>query len=208
MFDESYIQLEVDEIAILLDELNKKVDGSIFDPLETTILAIDIPFYPEHRFLNVADHKTHPPLQRYLVQNKTTKEFVIIDWRYQTIYNLNTSAKIALNDKNVLDYVRFFFEYVKGRHGRFKICESADHISWKDEPPAQVKKSLNDALQPLTLSKDKREKDKAYVINAFMMLKDTLFKTEITVTPQGKVTMGDHDILIEEIPVLDAALGQ
>lgn len=206
MFDESYTQLESDEIATFLHELNKKVEGSIFDPLETTILAIDIPFYKGHRFLDVADHATNPPLQRYVLQNKVSWEFVVIDYHYQTIYDYNASVGISLDDKNVFDYVRFYFNYVKGRHGKFKICESADHIQWKDEPPAGVKKSINDALAPLTL-KEKRE-DGVFVISAHMMLKDALFTTDIYVESTGRVTMSDHEILIEDIPVLDSALGQ
>ncbi len=206
MFDESYTQLEADEIAAFLYELNKQVDGSTFDPLETTILAIDIPFYKGHRFLDVADHATNPPLRRYVLQNKETSAFVIIDYKYQTLYDYNASAGITLDEKNVLEYVRFYFDHVKGRHGKFKICETAEHIQWKDEPPAAVKKSLNDALEYLNIKETKD--DGTFVVAAHMMLKDALFKTDVLVDKTGRVTMTDHEILIEDIPVLDSALGQ
>ncbi len=206
MFDESYTQLESDEIASITDVINKHVDGSIFDPLETTILAIDIPFYKGHRFLDIADHATNPPLQRYVMQKHDTQDFVIIDYRYQTIYDYNAAAEISLNKKNIIDYVRFYFDHVKGRHGKFKICESAEHINWKDEPPAIVKKTLNDTLQPLVIKEEK--KDGGFIIHGHMMLKDALFTTNIIIDKTGRVTMTDHEILIEDIPVLDAALGQ
>ena len=38
-----------------------------------------------------------------------------------------------------------------------------------------------------------------------MMLKDALFAVQVFVDPTGKVTMSDHEILIEDIPVLDSA---
>lgn len=206
MFDESYTQLDTNEIAAILDVLNKDVQGSTFDPLETTILAIDIPFYKGHRFLDIADHATNPPLQRYAMQDKETSKFVIIDYRYQTIYDYNASAGISLDDQTVLEYVRFYFDHVKGRHGKFIICESAEHIKWKDEPPASVKKSLNEALEHLTV-KEKKD-DGTFIISAFMMLKDALFKTDVHVNPTGRVTMIDHEIVIEDIPVLDHVIGQ
>ncbi len=206
MFDESYVQLDTNEIAVLIDELNKDIQGSTFDPLETTILAIDIPFYDGHRFLDIADHATNPPLQRFAMQNKETGKFTIIDYRFQTIYDYNAQAGIKLNAENVIDYVRFYFDHVKGRHGKFIICESADHIQWKDEPPAAVKKSLNDALKFLSIKETK--KDGTFVIKANMMLKDALFTTDVNVEKTGRVTMTDHEILMEDIPVLDSTLGQ
>ncbi|PCI55469.1 MAG: hypothetical protein COB36_07550 [Alphaproteobacteria bacterium] len=206
MFDEAFTKLEIDEIASLLDVLNKKIEGSTFDPLETTILAVEVPFYTGYRFLSVADHATNPPLQRFVFQKNDTQDFTVIDWTYKTIYDLNTTVPIALDDKNVLEYVRFFFAYVKGRHGRFIICESADNVQWKDDPPEEVRKKLNKTMQPLEI-KEKR-KDGVYAIKAFMMLKDALFNVDIYVEPNGRVTMSDHEILIEDVPVLDSAFGQ
>ncbi len=206
MFDESYTKLELNEVASIIDALNKQIQGSIFDPLETTIMAIDVPFYEGYRFLDVADHATNPPLQRFVFQKKDTQEFTVIDWDFGTIYGLNHDAPIKLTDENILEYVRFFFLHVKGRHGRFILCETADHVQWKDEPPAEVRKALNDALNPLEL-KEKR-KDGIYVLKAFMMLKDALFTVDIFVDQVGEVTMSDHEILIEDVPVLDSVFGQ
>ena len=206
MFDESYTKLKLEEVAEIIDILNKDIEGSIFDPLETTILSIDIPFYPDYKFLYIADHATNPPLQRYAFQKSGELDFTIIDWKYDTIYNLNAKVPISLNEDNVIEYVRFFFSYVKGRHGKFIICETADHIKWKDEPPQEVKKSLNKTISPLEI-KEKR-KDGVFVINAFMMLKDALFSVQVFVDSTGRVTMSDHEILIEDIPVLDSSFIQ
>ncbi len=205
MFDEAFTKLEIDEIATLLDEINKKVDGSVFDPLETTILAINVPFYPQYRFLNIADHATNPPLERFVFQKNNTQDFTIIDWTYKTIYELNKNAPISLNDENVKEYVRFFFSYVKGRHGSFVICESLDNIKWKDDPTPDIRKKVNDIIKPLEI-KEKR-KNGLYVIEAFMMLKDALFKSDIFVEPNGNVVMSDHEILLEELPVIDHVIG-
>ena len=201
MFDEAYTKLELDDVAAVLDVINKDVEGSTFDPLETTILAIEVPFYKRYKFLHIADHATDPPLERYAFQKDGTHDFVVINWKYDAIYEMNTKAPIEITDKNVLEYVRFFFSFVKGRHGKFIICETADHIQWKDEPPPEVKKSLNEALNPLELVE--KRKDGVYVINAYMMLKDALFAVQVYVEPTGKITMSDHQMIIEDIPVED-----
>ncbi len=204
MFDESFTKLEINEIAPIIDVINKDIEGSIFDPLETTILAIDVPFYSGYRFLSIADYATSPPLQRFVFQKNDSNDFTIIDWTYKTIYSLNEKASIKLDDKNILEYVRFFFSYVKGRHGRFIICESMNNIQWKDDPAEDVKSKINEILKPLEI-KEKR-KDGVYEIKALMMLNDALFKVDIYVEPSGRVTMSDHEIMIESLPVIDSSL--
>jgi len=201
MFDESFTKLEINEIAPLIDVLNKKIDGSIFDPLETTILAIDVPFYSGYRFLSISDYATNPPLQRFVFQKNGTNDFTIIDWTYNTIYSLNEESPIKLDDKNILEYVRFFFSYVKGRHGKFIVCESMNNIQWKNDPADDERKKINEILKPLEV-KEKR-KDGTYEIKAFMMLKDALFSVDVNVDPNGKVTMLNHEIIIENLPIID-----
>ncbi len=206
MFDEAYTKLEIEEIASIIDVLNNQIDGSIFDPLETTILAINLPFYPNFRFLHVADHATNPPLERFVFQKNNTMDFTVIDWSYKTIQKINAEAPINLNDENILEYVRFYFGHVKGRHGRFIICETADHIRWKEEPSAEIKRSLNQALSPL--ERGEKRPDGSFTINAFMMLKDALFGIQVFVKPNGSVSMSDHQIIMEDIPVLDSVFKQ
>lgn len=206
MFDEAYTKLEIEEIATILDVLNEQIDGTIFDPLETTILAIDLLFYPGYRFLSVADNATIPPLQRYVFQKKDALEFTIIDWSYKTIQKMNGLAPIKITEENVIEYVRFYFGHVRGRHGPFIICETANHIRWKEEPSAEIKRSLNKALSPLHIAETK--KDGTYVINAFMMLKGALFGVQIFAQPNGRITMSDHQIIMEDIPVLDDVFKQ
>lgn len=205
MFDEAYQKLELNEVASVLEVINTQIDGSLFDPLETTIMAIDVPYYTDVRFLDISDHATKPPLQRYAFQKKDTLDFTLIDWTYKTIYTMNAENNINLTPENVLEYVRFFFAFVKGRHGRFIICESAENIRWKDEPPEDIRKSMNMVVAPLKIIE--KRTDGIFKINGCMMLKDAMFKVDIYVEPNGRITMSDHEILIEDIPVLDATFG-
>ena len=206
MFDESYEKLDVNETASIIDVINKQIEGSIFDPLETTIMAIDVPFYKHYRFLDIADHATNPPLQRYVFQKKKEMDFTIVDWGYKTIYELNAKASLKLDDKNIFEYVRFFFNHVKGRYGKFILCESSDNVVWKDEPIADVKMALNKTIKPLELVE--KRKDGVFHLKAYMMLKDALFIVDVYVNKVGSVTMSDHEILMEDIPVLDSVVGQ
>lgn len=205
MFDEAFEKLEMNDVAIILDDVNKIIDGSVFDPLDTTILSIELPFYAGYNFLHIADHATKPPLERYVFQKKNSRDFTIIDWSYKTLQKLNQEAPILLTDENIYEYIRFYFQFVKMRYGRFIICESADNIRWKDEPSSEVEQALNQTLKPLEISE--KRKDGVFKVNAFMMMKDILFNVDIYVEPNGRVTMADQEVIIENVPVLDSALG-
>ncbi len=203
MFPEAFTKLDIDDVAVIIDAVNSQSEGSLFDPLETTVLAVSVPFYKGYRFLDIADHATTPPLQRYVL-NKGD-DYIVLNWSYKPIYDLNERAPIALDAKNILDYIRFFFGHVRGRHGRFKITEGMDSIAWKVDPTVEQRKSLSAKIAPMKL--EEKAKTGVFKVNAAMMLKETLFKVDVYVEPNGRVMLSDHEILIEELPVVDDVFG-
>jgi len=204
MYQEAFKKLELDEIATILDKLNPDIEGSVFDPVETTILAQDISFYPGYRLLDIADHAAMPPLQRYALYS--TSDFFILNFSNEPIYALNQRLPITLNKENVSDYVRFFFTYVRGRHGRFIICENVDDIAWKEDPPPSARKAIGQMLVPVTLKETDHEG--SFILEATMVFKDSLFKSQVKIGPTGLVSLSDEELLVEDMPVLDDVFGQ
>ena len=204
MYQEASTKLELDEIAVILDKLNPEFDGSVFDPVETTILAQELSFYPGYRLLDISDHAAMPPLQRFALYSNS--DFMILNFSNEVIYTLNQKLPINLNEKNVTDYVRFFFTYVRGRHGRFVITENTDDIAWKESPPPAARKAVGTMLMPVTLENIGRESD--YQLSATMVFKDSLFKSKIKVDAKGFVSLSDEELLVEDMPVLNDTFGQ
>lgn len=204
MYREAFKKLELEEAALILDAVNPLLEGTPFDPIETVIMAWDMDFYPGYRLLEIADHSSTPVLKRFVVYSADYQ--VVLDWKNETIYALNQKLPIQLNDQNVVDYAIFFFTYVRGKHGRFLIVENVDDIQWKDEPPPNARKAISkmiEAVQVIGNGDDGEVK-----LSACMMFKDSLFKSEILVKPDGHVVMDNEKLLIEDIPVLDDVFGQ
>lgn len=204
MYQEAFKKLELDETATILDSLNPEFDGTVFDPVETVILAQDVSFYKDYRFLDIADHQGHPAMHRYVIYK--SDHYSILNFTNEPIYALNQSAPITLNKDNIDDYVLFFFSYVRGRHGRFLIVESVDNINWREDPPPSARKALGEMITPITL--ENTDKEGNYNLNACMVFKDSLFKSKIKVTPGGQVSLSDEELLVEDLPVLDDTFGQ
>ena len=204
MYQDAFAKLELAEIATILDQVNPEIDGTVFDPVETVILAHELPFYKGYRLLDVADHASVPPMRRYVIYKPD--DFTILNFTNEPIYELNQKVPITLSEDNVDDYVRFFFTYVRGRHGRFIITEGVDDIRWKEDPPPSARKAIGKMLYPIKFVD--MDDSGAFNLKACMVFRDSLFQAKVKVEKTGFVALSDEELMVEDIPVLDDTFGQ
>lgn len=200
---DQFVKLDLLECETVLEEINPVLKGSHFHPATVTILAQDSSFYPGYRFFDLADYETIPNIRKFVLYKPG--DVVVLNWTNEPIYALNEKAPILLDETTVGDYVRFFFTYVRGRHGRFIITETVEDVMWRDEPPPAARKAIGQMLEPLHII----ERDSGnFKLIARMMFKDSLFKTTVNVQASGLVNLSDEELLIEDMPVLDDTFGQ
>lgn len=204
MFQDAYVKCDRLETEDLLNVLKPHLEGGAFSPDSTVIMTRPLSFYPGYTFIDLADHKTMPARRRFALRKKD--DVVVLDFTNAPIYALNERVKIQLNAENLADYVRFFFSFVRGRHGRFLIAETVDDIHWREEPPPTARKAVAKMLKPLEADSVAADGTAHFV--AQMMFKDTLFESEIEVKPDGFVKLFNEKLLIEDMPVMDDTFGQ
>lgn len=198
---EDWQKQDLESAARILSEINPHLEPVPFSEESTTIRALSLPFYKEYKLYELTDMSAIPAARKYALYKHG--DVGVINWTNQIIYETNEKAPVVLNEHTVLDYVRFFFSYVRGRHGRFLIIEAIDDIKWQVEPPLQGRKVMQDMLQPLqVLDKDE---DGTFNLEAYMIFKDSLFKTKIHVKADGLVSMSDEELKIEGMPVMQDA---
>lgn len=201
---DQFVKLDLLECETVLEEINPALKGSHFHPATVTILANEPSFYPGYRFLDLADYETVPNIRKFVLYKPG--HVVVLNWTNEPIYALNEKAPIVLTETTVADYVRFFFTYVRGRHGRFIITESVEDVTWRDEPPPAARKAIGKMLEPLHIQERGGAGD--FKLVARMMFKDSLFKTTVNVQANGLVNLSDEELLIEDMPVMDDTFGQ
>jgi len=205
MFQEAFEKLELEDVAMILEALNPALDGTEFDPIETTILALNLPFYKGYQILDVADNTEMPPRRRFAVYKKPD-EIHVLNFTNEPIYALNEAVPIKLSEKNIDDYVRFFFTYVRGKHGRFILAENVDDIQWKEDPPPSARKAIGNMVMPVTLIG--QDSDGTYNLQATMTFKNSLFKSDIDVKSNGQISLKNEELLVDDMPVMDDRFGQ
>ncbi len=195
---EDWQKLDPETAARVLSEINPHLEPVPFSQENTTVRIQKLPFYKDYSFYELTDLSAVPGARKYAIYKHG--DVNVVNWTNQAIYETNEKAPIRLDENSVIDYVRFFFSYVRGRHGRFLIIETIDDIKWQVEPPMQGRKVMQEMLQPVHLIS--QEKDGTFNLEAYMVFKDSLFKTKIHVKKDGLVSMSDEELKIEGMPVL------
>lgn len=195
---EDWQKLDSDKAAKILEEINPFLEPVPFRPDMTTLRVHPLLFYKEYSLYELTDLSAVPGARKYALYKPG--DVNVINWTNQPIYEANEKAPIVINARTVTDYVKFFFNYVRGRHGRFLIIESIDDIRWQIEPPVQGRKVMQEMLSPVTIVGE--EKNGTINLEAFMIFKDSLFKTLIHVAKDGLVSMSGEELKIEGMPIL------
>jgi hypothetical protein len=195
---EDWQKLGAEKVIRILSEINPRLAPVAFNAESTTIRTQKLPFYKDYMLMELTDLSTVPGARKYVIYKPG--DVNVINWTNQTIYETNEKAPIQLNENTIISYVKFFFGYVRGRHGRFLIIETIDDVRWQIEPPAQGRKVMQEMLSPVEL--EGKGADGTFNLGAFMVFKDSLFKTKIHVKPDGLVSMSEEDLKIEGMPIL------
>jgi TPR repeat protein len=185
----------------LLARLNARIDGAQFDSESTTIDATELSFYPGYRLISVSSTKL-PGTQKFAVYNGSL--FYLLDYSNQPIYSANPAA-LKLNKDNVAAYIRFFFKYVRGRHGRFLLVDNAAEVAWQKDVSATVKDNAAKVIRPVQL--ERIGDDGTYYLRAWMVFKHDLYSSAVTVAPDGLVKLTDEKLLLENLPVEEDTAG-
>jgi len=199
----SYTKLNKSETRDMLAMVQPHIDLSGLSAETADILSASLHFYPGYRLIEITDRETNPVKKRFVIYKG--EDIIFMDYTNTPIYELNKRAPITLSKDTLLDYIRFFFRFVRGKHGRFLIVESVDDIQWRDEPSPNNRRSLSDMIEPLYIKEITA--DGSYVVAANVIFKDALFGCDITVKQNGIVRLSNEKLLVEHLAVIDDVLG-
>lgn len=202
---EGYDRVEVvppGDTGPLLRDIGRAVPGDEWNPYRTVARRVVLPFYRGYALYEVLDTTRTPP-REYVI--RSPHGTIRLDWSRDTFYALNRRAPIVLTDDSVLEYVKLFFRFVRGRHGHFHVAETVDDlpVPWTVTPEARA--ALASHLHPLEL-RETRE-DGTRVLEARFYFGDALFSSLVEVDPEGVVTLTDESQIVESVERLAAGGG-
>lgn len=191
-------KLNVKESNAVIKTVNETTSLSDFDSKTAIVMGQNLSFYPEYSLMEISDKSVMPEKQIFALY-KSPKDFKILDFTNKPIYELNESCPINLDTGTVIDYVRFFFNFVRGNQGRFIISESLEDITWQDEPPLNARKAIAKLLTPLNVIS---HKNKIFILRASYLFLDSLIQSDVIIDDKGGISIDNEEILIEDMPVI------
>ena len=200
MFNPAWEEIDPEEMPRLVAEINRELKDRQFDASATVGRKYALPWYAEYELFEFSDTSTSNPVftRRILYR---PGDFQIMNWTNGPIYTTNEKAPISVSEDNAAAYVKFFFNYVKGRHGRFVIVENIDEIAWDGDVPQKGKDAVGKILKPITVTG--REDTGKIIMLAFMVFKDSLFRANVIVERDGMVSLSDEALVIEGMPIVE-----
>jgi hypothetical protein len=171
-------------------------------PREWHIRQAPLSFLPGHMLLAI-ENLDSVGQNEWFVIRRANGDLVPLDWTNEPIYQLVEQTPALLDRANVALYIRFFFHFVRGKLGDFKIVENIREIPWRKEATDELKERVSASLMPLKILR----KSPNYVFaKAIMVFKNAMLNHPIRVaTRKGaifpKIGKG------EENPRLVAGLG-
>lgn len=202
MYNPEWQEIDPEDVPALVASINRELKERPFDATMTIAKRASLPFYAEHDLIELIDTATADPVYTRRVLYGPDG-FQILNWSNGPIYTTNEKAPINVNEDNAAEYVKFFFNYVKGRHGRFVIVDNVDEIAWAGDVPAKGKEAVARIVKPVTVTSNENGK---IVLLAFMAFKDSLFRANVNVERDGMVSLSEEALVIEGMPIIEDAV--
>jgi hypothetical protein len=200
MYTRPWEEIDPEEVPRLVAEINASLKERQFDPNTTVAYRHELPWYAEHGFIELVDNGTSSPVFKRRAIYRP-EDFYVLNWSNGPIYTANDRAPITMNTDLAPEYIKFFFNFVKGRHGRFVIIDSVDEIAWESTVPEKGKEAVAKIIKPATVTNV--EDNGKITLLAFMVFKDSLFRANVHVERDGMVSLSDEALVIEGMPIIE-----
>jgi ankyrin repeat protein len=127
--------------------------------------------------LVAVEHSDLPGQNEHFVVVKPDCEIVLLNWTNEPIYTLAGNFLDFSNEAQRLEYVRFFFHFVRGPLGRFLLVDQTDQISWTSEATQKEREGVQLLLKPL-YPLEVQEED-CFISAGTVIFKNALFFTKV-----------------------------
>jgi hypothetical protein len=200
MYNRPWEEIDPELVPSIVAKVNAQLKERQFDALSTTGRRQVLPWYAEFEFIELVDTATSTPtFTRRAIYSDD--QFYILNWTNGPIYTANDKGPIMVNSDMAADYVKFFFNYVRGRHGRFVIVDSIDEVNWDGNVPEKGKEAVAKIIKPTEVTNV--EESGRITLLSFMVFKDSLFRANVHLERDGMVSLSDEALVIEGMPIIE-----
>lgn len=178
----------------LAERIARSVGRAPFRDKFFDLKCFSLPFYNNAYDVHVKCFTTRPVI---------TKEYVCDDARVfetdgeeETLAEINKALDLKLTADNAAAYVAFYFQKVAVGDGFARLIFSAEEVT--DDG---FDKELSENLKALITAPEVRPASDGFAVSGFVLSGETLFKTRISLRPNGTLSIDEEEIAYDDLPV-------
>ena len=187
--------LSKDEEKSLAERIAASVKHAPFRAGRFSLTCTDLPFYKQGYDVRIKCFTTMPIITKEYVCDDT--HVFETDGEPEALDKINKALSLSLNMKNIIAYVDFYFQKVAVDDDFAILISSLDDFPYNDE----FNDELTENLEKLITAPKAKKTEDGFSVTAFVLLDDTLFKSDISVSQDGTVNIDDEEIVYDSLPV-------
>lgn len=177
---------------------------------EITLKNYTLPFFDSTDLVELSFTKGYLKQKRFfLYENEST--LIFLSDSNSAVYEA-AKTRLKTDEKNLVLYIKFFFDVVIGRYGRFYVIEDFDRdIPWSHyvgdaEKRIQIDRLRQFNIKPISFLYEEvlvvdEEQVKVWHFSLYLLFKDSLFSSKAELNDQGVIRLYDEKLLLEELPI-------
>lgn len=196
--DNNWNPVQGDELAGFLEQINP-IDGKYKVSADTTEVHWRmLPFYDTVALIRVRDPNwVNRRLNIYYLTDQGN--LFRLNGTSPPIHEVNAKAPIKVNEKNVLEYLRFFCFFVRGEEGPFYIAESMDDPNMPTDMDDTTRSVIEGTVRGATFASANDQGH--FLCDAVVFYSNALFIANFSVQPTGMIEMMDDEPIAADLPV-------
>lgn len=184
--DGSWNEVEGDELAGFLDQINP-IDGKYrTSPASTRVAWRTLPFYETVALIRVQDPNW---VNKNMVIYYLTDQGNLfrLNGTSPPIHEVNNKAPIKINEDNVLEYLKFFCFFVRGDEGPFYIAEDMSDANLPDDMDGTTRSVIEGTVRPSSF--EGMNEQGHFLCDAVVYYSNALFIANFSVQSSGMIEM-------------------
>jgi len=186
--------LEPAKAKEIIAAVKSSAEAGLFSEDSSECRTAALSFYRNNQIYRLTNYQTLPPFSLDYIGDGL--RFHYLDGSAQTIYTINDTGALNLNHDNILDYIRFYFQYVQAEDSEIRaLLTPHDHQGLNSMNKEHFEEFGRHFRAP---NIDYDHEQHLYVVKLTLDNEGALVYGTINVTPAGRLTIADQHLLMQE----------
>ncbi len=185
-------RLDRHQSADILSHVAQAADPSLFSGNSSEASFRPLSFYQDFMVYRITNYATLPSFSLDFLSNG--ESFHLLDGSPTPINLVNTVGGLYLTETNVVDYVDFYLENIRGDDGDIYMIRDVENLPFIDSLSLDQQIDMKEKHAEPKVMIDKETKN--FVVLADLFYGGTLLRAAIIVDPKGELEIQPHTMLM------------